>query len=202
MFDLLEDGLRSPTLRSNAIPPSTKILLTMQYLASGTFQLILGDAFGISQASACRCVWETIELLNTFAARFIRFPTSEEDRNSTMQGFYEYAGFPGVVGIIDCTHIKIEAPSENEDAYVNRRGSHSINVQCVTDDKYKFISVSAKWPGGKHDMGILTESAVYTAFENGQLHGRLLGDSGYALLNWLLVPFREILTEAQRRYQQ
>ena len=43
--------------------------------------------------------------------------------------FVEVAGMPGVMGCIDGTHIRILAPHQQEWAYVNRKGYHSINVQ-------------------------------------------------------------------------
>jgi len=47
-------------------------------------------------------------------------------------GFREIAGFPLVIGAIDGTHIPLLAPSEEENAYVNRKGTHSVNVMvCV-----------------------------------------------------------------------
>lgn len=44
--------------------------------------------------------------------------------------------FPGVVGCIDCTHIAIVPPNNQnveipEYIYVNRKGYHSLNVQLV-----------------------------------------------------------------------
>ena len=47
-------------------------------------------------------------------------------------------GFPGVVGVIDGTHISIRAPVEEPDAYINRKKFHSVQLQvnmkpeCVT----------------------------------------------------------------------
>ncbi len=43
--------------------------------------------------------------------------------------FMNIAGCPSVVAVIDETHVRIIALSENEDAYVNRKRYHSINVQ-------------------------------------------------------------------------
>ena len=46
-----------------------------------------------------------------------------------MEKFYLMAGFPGVLGCIDGTHVKIIAPTDLEGMYVNRKNYHSINVQ-------------------------------------------------------------------------
>ena len=52
---------------------------------------------------------------------------------------YCIAGFPNVVGAVDGTHIRIQAPTQNEDDYVNRKGYHSINVQvCVQCNVHVF----------------------------------------------------------------
>ena len=47
--------------------------------------------------------------------------------------FEARAGFPNVIGAINCTHIAIKAPSNDEILYVNRKNFHSINVQIICD---------------------------------------------------------------------
>lgn len=46
-----------------------------------------------------------------------------------MRGFEENSGFPKIIGAIDGTHIRINAPKEDQRAYVNRKGYHSIHLQ-------------------------------------------------------------------------
>jgi len=55
-------------------------------------------------------------------------------------------------GGIDCTHVASKAPSLNEEAYVNRKGVYTVNVQSVCDMDKKFHNIVAKWPGSSHDM--------------------------------------------------
>ena len=59
-------------------------------------------------------------------------------------GFQVKFGFPKVLGCIDGSHIPIIAPSINEPLYVNRKGYHSINVQAICDDEFRFIDAVVK----------------------------------------------------------
>ena len=43
--------------------------------------------------------------------------------------FQAEGGFPGVVGLIDGTHVCIRAPEHEPDAYINRKKFHSLNLQ-------------------------------------------------------------------------
>ncbi|KAH3722177.1 hypothetical protein DPMN_065131 [Dreissena polymorpha] len=45
-------------------------------------------------------------------------------------------------------------PSLEEDIYVNRKGSHSINVQRAFYALDNVIDVVARWPGSSHDSRI------------------------------------------------
>ena len=58
---------------------------------------------------------------------------------ATLAKFMEIAGIPGVIGDIDGRHIKIIAPSQDEDVFVNRKQLHSINIQIVFDARYNIL---------------------------------------------------------------
>ena len=91
---------------------------------------------------------------------------------------------------------------------MNRKDSHSINVQIWGNGDLQIIDVVAKWPGSVHDSRILKNSKLYEKFREGELpslpNGVILGDSGYPLLEWLLVPFVEHpgMTAAQKLYDK
>lgn len=56
-----------------------------------------------------------------------------------------------MLGAVDGTLIKIQAPSENEPSYVCRKGFHALNVQAVSDASLRFIDLVCKWPGAVND---------------------------------------------------
>ncbi|XP_048775293.1 putative nuclease HARBI1 [Ostrea edulis] len=118
--------------------------------------------------------------------------------------FFAIAGFPGVVGAIDGTHVRIIAPSEHEVEYVNRKNFHSINVQIVCDASYKILDIVTSWPGATHDARILRESGLFQLFQRRLLPVKchLLGDSGYPGKDWLLTPFLNPQAGPQSRYNR
>lgn len=101
-------------------------------------------------------------------------------------------GYPSVIGAIDCTHIKIRKPSQANfgDEYINRKGFASINVQVVCDKNCKIINFDASNPGSVHDQRIFTNSVIYQHLLH-HPNNVLLGDEGYSLTPFLMVPFHE-----------
>nr|XP_020463569.1 putative nuclease HARBI1 [Monopterus albus] len=114
--------------------------------------------------------------------------------------FHRIAGFPNVVGCIDGTHIPINAPSENEGDYVNRRSIHSINVQIICDASHIITNVEAKWPGSVHDSRIYRESTLSNRLQCGEIDGFLLGDRGYPCQPTLMTPYPEPAAGPQQRF--
>ena len=89
-----------------------KVLATLAYLGQNNFQVVTGDLLGMSQHASCDSLHSVSGALTRNLNRFIHFPNTEEERRNSVQSFYEVAGFPGVVGCIDCTHIGVKVPSE------------------------------------------------------------------------------------------
>ncbi|CAC5391641.1 HARBI1 [Mytilus coruscus] len=158
---------------------------------------------GWDKATACRAVNDVTNALLSKKDQFIKWPARQEERDRNKQGFFRGGLFPGVIGCIDGTHVKIQAPSEDEPAYVNRKGWHSINVQGVCDHEGKFINVDAQWPGSTHDSHMFRASDVSTYLQIRHRSiddGFLLGDSGYPCSKFLLTPYLHPATPSQEAY--
>ena len=65
-----------------------------------------------------------------------------------------------------------------------------------------FIDCVAQWPGSVHDARILRESTLFEIFEGNHrpFDGKLLGDSGYMLRDWLFTPIVNPATPAEISY--
>jgi hypothetical protein len=115
-----------------------------------------------------------------------------EDCSKLANQFFEIGGFPSTAGVIDGCHINISPPKNDKLSFLNRHHSTSINVLAVAGPDLSFYFVDASAPGRSHDSKVLKESALWTAMEAGERPfpgGVLLGDSGFALRDWLVTPF-------------
>ena len=204
VIDLLEPRLQNQTQRSHAIDPRVQIFVALRFYATGDFYSSTSVHHGISDSSVCRIVNRVTNAIVDLKDEFIKWPTTRAEIANAQRGFYDLSGFPGAVGAIDCTHVPLDCSplGNNEYAYVNRKGKHSINVQLVCDTRYRILNVVARWPGSAHDSGILQNSAIHDMFEQRLLPGVLLGDSGYPQKNWLMTPYRIVGTPAERAYNE
>ncbi|CAC5360910.1 HARBI1 [Mytilus coruscus] len=134
LTNLLNDDLKRPTHRSHAIPVETQIKIALRYYASGSFMQVIGDTFWYNISTVSRIIQAVTGAICSHGADFLRWP-DETSKPAIINGFYDIARFPCVIGAVDGTHIRIQAPSDNEYAFVNRKNFHSINVQGICDHK-------------------------------------------------------------------
>eukprot|EP00105_Crassostrea_gigas_P033686 XP_011457145.1 PREDICTED: putative nuclease HARBI1 [Crassostrea gigas] len=168
-----------------------QVMLALRFYASGSFLEVIGDTMGFDKSTVSRAIDDVTNALIAKKDRFIKWPNHEEILKSK-QNFFSRGGFPGVIGCIDGTHVRIQAPFEDEAVYVNRKGFHSINVQAICDHEGKFINIDAQWPGSTHDSHVFRTSEVCTFLEEnhrGVEDGYLIGDSGYACSRFLITPY-------------
>ena len=130
---------------------------------------------------------------------YIQLPN---DVNSAKNAFFGIGGFPGVVGAIDGTHIWIQEPKTNANAFINRKYYPSINVYAVCDTSQKFTFASIRWPGSCHDSFILRQTNLWDQYEQNRRNGLILGDSRYPCGRWLLTPYIQPGTPAQQAFNR
>ncbi|CAC5419698.1 unnamed protein product [Mytilus coruscus] len=121
------------------------------------------------------------------------------------------SGFPlqGCIGCIDSTHIPIKGPREQENAYVNCKGYHSIVLQGICNHQRKFTDVFCGCAGSTHDATVLRSSPLYTEVcRNKQKYlpdeTYLIGDKAYPLESWLIKKYQDTgkLFDKQARFNK
>ncbi|XP_064478311.1 putative nuclease HARBI1 isoform X1 [Ornithodoros turicata] len=196
-------GLRScVNNRGSPLPPVYQLLLALRFYRTGSFQMVIGDVVNVSQPTVSRAIATLSRALARLRPDHVRLPTPDEIPDVRLQ-FYKIAGFPGVTGCIDGTHIPIQSPGgENAELFRNRKGVFSVNVQVVSGPNLEFYDIVASWAGSTHDSRILQNSRFGTLLENSQYPGIILGDSGYACKPHLLTPLLNVQTASEERYNK
>ncbi|XP_071118415.1 putative nuclease HARBI1 [Haliotis cracherodii] len=201
--NILREDLERPTQRSHALNVHQQLMIAFRFYASGSFLQVIGDTMGVDKNTVSRVIVDVTDALVKRKNEFIKWPTQECYIRQVQDGFFALGGFPSVLGCIDGTHIRIQAPTRDEPAYVNRKGYHSINVQAVCDHEGKFTNVCAKWPGSTHDSHIFRTSTLCEYLERSHTSisdGFLLGDSGYPCRPFLQTPYMTPQGNVQQRY--
>ena len=106
--------------------------------------------------------------------------------------------FSGVIGAVDGWLVKIQCPTckecENPGKYFCRKGFSAINVQVIVDKRKRVLWRYIGEKGSAHDSPTFHESNLGVFMERHAAqflaHGiYLVGDSAYALRNYLLTPY-------------
>ena len=87
----LQGDLEKRPERSKALPNLCIVLMGLQYLASGAFQIIVGDKIIVHKSTASRVIREFLVAIGRLVGRFVRFPVGEAARR-TMEAFHRVAG--------------------------------------------------------------------------------------------------------------
>ncbi|KAK4322217.1 hypothetical protein Pmani_007015 [Petrolisthes manimaculis] len=195
--------LLGPHLTLRTVPVEKKLLATLWLLGNKKSFRSVADRFDLNKGYLHGIVLEVCAGLRAVRPQFLNWPDREE-QSQIENSFLRKTGFPEVVGCIDGSHIPIPGPSDHRAAYINRKGFPSIQMQAVCDDNLRFLDVIAGWPGSVHDARVFRNSPLYELLEAGNVNDdhHLLGDSAYALTQYIMVPFRDNghLTEEQVNY--
>lgn len=200
-----------PMRREHAIHPVVKLLITLNFIATGSYQTPVGmSSFtNVCQKSISNALHEIVPVLaGPIMGQYIRFPASSKECD-----YLE--NMPGVFGILDGTHIQIVTPSNEPNLparlFRNRKGTNSLNVMAVVNSNREFLRVNAKFPGSVHDAAVWQMSRAKAfledRFEENRPLGYLLADLGYASEPWVLIPLRgnippNITADQARAYNQ
>ncbi|ENN77842.1 hypothetical protein D910_12254, partial [Dendroctonus ponderosae] len=158
---------------NNSVAPINQLLVFLRFCATGAHLVCIGDFSGIHLSTASRIVVRVGSTLARLYSKFVKMPLVD-NINECQLKFYKKPRFPRVVGVIDCTHIKIESPAW-------------------------LVNVVASWHGSIHDAIIFNNSKVKNEFENNLFRNSiLLGDEGYNIRPYLLTPLQQPANRAEQ----
>ncbi|KAF9424550.1 hypothetical protein HW555_000361 [Spodoptera exigua] len=107
VHNFIKHKIMPKSQRNQAVPTKTSLLLTLRYLATGSYLRSAADFCGVSPPTASRIVKKVTEAIAQLRTVIIKFP----DNLSTLQdGFYEIASFPRTL-----EEIAAQSPELNYD---------------------------------------------------------------------------------------
>ncbi|XP_039305489.1 putative nuclease HARBI1 [Solenopsis invicta] len=209
VYQLVDDIQESGFIPQNSfgmkpITAKVSVFIFLWFMANTEPLRTIADRFDVSISSVFRVVrrvWLLTKLNDV-----IKWPQGH-NITTISNDFFLLKNIPNVIGAIDCSHIRIEKPPDNESHYCNRKKYFSLNLQAVVDSKTRFTNVYCGEPGSLHDARVLRRSPLHSiasreqerVFPNNTF---ILGDSAYPSLPWLVPPFRDNghLTPQQREF--
>ncbi|KAI5084581.1 hypothetical protein GOP47_0000750 [Adiantum capillus-veneris] len=164
----------------------------------------VANAFGCGRSTVTTFLHEFVCSLVHRGGHLIKWPTTESEMRDVKDGFRALRGLPNFCGAIDCTHINMDLPrNEQSEPWRDRYGNYSMIMQGIVDSNMRFLDVNSGWPGSCNDKRVLRNSGMYRLCQGGdRLRGAsfefqefsfpeyIIDDGGYVLLPWLMIPFQ------------
>jgi hypothetical protein len=186
-----------------AIPARMRTAAAIYKLVQGASFLVVSEFFAIGESTVSTMLREVVNTINEVFKNKIQWPDREQALIN-MEEFKQYCDLPSVVGAIDGTHFNIAKPAHfSEDFFYFKTNGYSLVCQAVVNKKKQFLDVFVGLPGSLNDARVLRRSGLYNRRAiNGHLieglqvseegfRPYLLGDKGYPLLPFIMIPHRE-----------
>ncbi|KAG0443981.1 hypothetical protein HPB47_014315 [Ixodes persulcatus] len=166
------------------LTPMLQLLVTLRFYGAEILQVVTGDLVNVSQPTVCHAVGVVTQLITRHLFRELVHFHSATKFGTVMCDFYALVHSPSLSGRIDCNHVQIKSPGDDDTkVFRNRKGVFPINVQAVASPQLQFHDVVASWPGSVHDSQIFYNSRARVLYKEHRVPGTLLG-------TWLrLLPF-------------
>lgn len=129
--NLVGSDISRNTRWNHALRPLHQVFISLRFYASGSFLQVIDNTLGVDKSTVSRVITYVSRALIVKQPRFIKWRSTNNECATIKNEFYLRSRFPCVIRSVDGTRVRLQAPSQHENNYVNRKGFHSINVQGV-----------------------------------------------------------------------
>lgn len=187
------------------VGPSKEMHLFIWFVSNTETYRQLGDRFGIGRGTCCQVVKKVSSWLVKISSQFIFWPGKEE-QSDIKYTFKEVHKMPNALGIIDCSHIKINQPKISPRDYFCYKKHYSIKLQAICDSQMMFRDIYVGEPGSLHDVRVFRRSPFFTQVMGNYKNffpenSYMLGDSAYQPTAWVVVPYKNVNNISIRKTQ-
>ena len=183
------------------------LVVTIRFLSSGDAQQSLCYFFRIGKTTISKIIAVTCQAIyDQLKDQYLSSPSSKEDWLEIAKSFEELWNMPHVIVAIDGKCIRMQYPKFSGIQYYNYKGFFSLVLMAICDANYCFTLFDVGQFGSNNDSGILANSKMGEAIENGSLKvpdfakinadtGKIpyyfIGDEIFPLKTWLVRPYPE-----------
>lgn len=207
--------LKKDTVFRSAIPPDTRLAITLRFLASGESFRSLAFQFKVSHSTISQIVPEVMQgIISSLKDVYLNVPGSTDEWLLISKEFFHKWQFPNVVGTLDGKHIQLVSPSDSGSYFYNYKGTFSIVLMAIVDARGKFLMVDIGCNGRVSDGGIWQNTLAHyfetdilqlpppQALPNSSTENNfvLLADEAFPLKEYLMKPFPARALDAAKRY--
>jgi hypothetical protein len=200
LMEVLKPHFVQKRKRRPGRPLEFKVLCALAYLSSEGDMRYPAILMGCSKSEISKGVSEVTSILSKLAKSTINFAKlTRPQLEEIAEGFEDINGFPNVLGAVDGCLVKIQRPADYEGWYC-RKGFTAMNMQCICDHNMRILSYSIM--SGCHNDKMLWQHSnigrdASMLIPKGY---HLIGDSGYTLQPWLLIPYTDFDDVLRRKY--
>nr|XP_043622758.1 protein ALP1-like [Erigeron canadensis] len=180
---------RDPVNEPLKLPVEARLGIGLFRLATGSDYVEVSRRFNVSEPVARFCVNQLCRVLCTDFRFWVGFPSPNE-LGPVSESFERLTGLLNCCGVIHCTR------------FFDLEEQEPIAAQVVVDSSSKILNIFAGYNGKSSSQLVLKSSSLYKDIESNNLLNDqpidlkgvsipqyLVGDQGYPLLSWLMVPF-------------
>lgn len=95
-------------------------------MADPGYQNSIAEVLGIKRSTVSKTIADVKNRIIVKANLWIKFPSSNKEITEAKHLWQEQLNFPGAIGVVDCTHVRIPKPSDYGDEYVRAMFIDSI----------------------------------------------------------------------------
>jgi DDE superfamily endonuclease len=193
----LEGNTGMANLRGGPIIPELKLYITVRFCAGGSYSDIMMMT-GISTSSLYRCLWETIDAINSTPEFLIKFPQTVDECTIAARGFTRISrndAIENCVAVVDGYHLQTHTPSKREVTNVRSFFSghyqtYGVNIQAACDHNSRFVFIGVAGPGVMGDRQALNQVDLGRMVQNLPGFYCTIGDCAYTPTENLVPIYR------------
>ncbi|OXA64574.1 putative nuclease HARBI1 [Folsomia candida] len=145
--------------RPDSFTSSEKLAMTLEYLASGSYQRHIASVYRASKQAIGKVIADVCDgLYQALKTEYLKKPTSS-DWLEISNRFNAQWNMPNCLGAIDGKHVAITIPPNSGSAFYNYKGFFSIVLMAVGDADYRLSYIDVGSYGSEGDSTVFRNSA-------------------------------------------